>query len=202
MNLIVKRTSETREMAAAVVDWLNGKPIIDRCCTEDSRNRVIKIIETITKLDAAVRDAKSKPTLGDFLGGRESSDADVSRFKQDLNQQMRLYRGVPTVALLAKRWFFREGAIHDRTDPDEHFIARTIIELKNCGELHSVRVCECGTWYFARRRDQTFCSTKCRRHNYETSDAHRAKRREYSRNRYHDEKARDERNRARNRKVK
>lgn len=44
----------------------------------------------------------------------------------------------------------------------EVMAAHGILELARCGLLDRIRTCECGQWYFARKKDGVACSGTCR----------------------------------------
>ena len=67
------------------------------------------------------------------------------------------------------------------------FCLQEIAARDEAGTLERIRECKsegCGKWYEAGRRDQSFCSKACRRHEFNTSPMQRAKKADYERRKY------------------
>jgi hypothetical protein len=58
------------------------------------------------------------------------------------------------------------------------------MDLADDGALSLIRQCACENWFYAKRADQTACSTKCRHMKYEQTESFKAMRRKYMREYY------------------
>jgi hypothetical protein len=76
---------------------------------------------------------------------------------------------------------------------DEQSAVFLLYRLAEKRALGYLSCCDCGQWFLARRADQAYCSTKCRRSIASSSENFREQRRLYMRNYRHQLKERDER---------
>jgi hypothetical protein len=69
-----------------------------------------------------------------------------------------------------------------------------VMEILKAGMIDRLRRClNCTDWFYAERKDQKYCCTKCRRHAFNTSPEQRRANREYQKQRYWDGIERSER---------
>jgi len=94
-------------------------------------------------------------------------------------------RGAPRIAYVVQASKGNEGAIES-----ESGAVMCALQLFVRDELDRVRLCDCGNFYFAKRIDQRYCSTKCRVRFHQSSEEFKAKRRVYLRKLYRQNKQR------------
>jgi predicted RNA-binding Zn ribbon-like protein len=157
-----------------VIDYLNETE--DYCQeSEKSRQRVRELIENLKILTSqeVVATARSRKKFSKEI--RFAIDA--------VDKELDEYPATP-----ALNWS-PEGQLsfgHDfkkTRKGAEHLpgAAYSAMKLAEMGQVHQVRQCICGRWFFARTQNQKSCSSKCRHKLYERTAENRARRREYMR---------------------
>jgi hypothetical protein len=109
----------------------------------------------------------------------------LEALENKLNERLALYAATPTF----RRFDGRSWGVDDllgtsRIPVGESLAARSLCEIAYLRKLDRIRVCICGTWFYASRMDQQSCSPACRKNRHQQTDAYKEKRRAYMRGYY------------------
>jgi hypothetical protein len=110
----------------------------------------------------------------------------VKRALKRIQDVISAYPTKPWVHLFGERHEgLRFGDITTTGRPaGERMAVDSIMYLADDGVLPLIRECACEKWFYAKRTDQTACSTKCRHRKYEQTESFKAMRRKYMREYY------------------
>jgi hypothetical protein len=150
----------------------------------NGKKRIIELMRLILAFEAMVREYRD-PTL-DFQGEvLWRWPKKMISAKKKLNRILSGYKFSPDVMPAIRagtlEWDLENAG---RRTNGEMQKAEWVIELSKNGFLNHVRLCRCGQWFFARRRDSFTCSEKCRLDEYENTDSRIQRRRENARKYY------------------
>ncbi len=118
---------------------------------------------------------------------------EIERRKAALNRELARYRFTPYAYTTGpNQWtviWWRERERPERPDVmTEGQALELILNLARSRHLNRLRHCaRCERWLYAKFRHQNFCSAKCQQKQYTDTEEFRAHRREYMRDRYHDQ---------------
>jgi hypothetical protein len=116
----------------------------------------------------------------------------MDRALDELNRYLRRYRFRPLVTPWydanehPTRWFVHWYSGRPGRMPIGKFGPLDMIfDLARAGQLNRLRHCNhCRNWLYARSRHQIFCSTRCQQKQFTATEAFKAHRRQYMRDRY------------------
>ena len=175
-----KRHTDTRTVPGeqdgqCVAEFLNSAP-------PEAQERIEPLVRELKEAARYLRPAARKGYL-------RSLDSD--RVK-GINRRLEPYKTIPilhSASSSSGNFIFEDvpakfWSTEDEAEYKECEAVRALLELAKMNLLGSLRQCELNqNWFFARKKDQRFCSTSCRiRFNQGTPRAreyHRAKQREY-----------------------
>jgi len=198
----IKLSRDPAEVGASLVIALNElrepavQPGFDRVSLDEgkqwsysvsapkAKGRIIELIRLILDFERMVRENQDpKLDLRGELLWRPPKQM-VSMDKK-LNRMLSAYRVSPSVGASIRtgtlEWDLENAG---RRTNGELQMAEWAMELSKSGFLNRVRLCRCGQWFFAHRRDSFTCSSACRKHDYENTQERIEKRRENARKYY------------------
>jgi hypothetical protein len=166
-----------------LVSWLNATVGINQ---KGQNARVSRIIELLQKERAIKCLANSRTDAeGQRLARLISS---VSDSPLELNDLLLRYWVSPRLMFFEEGpriVYFSTAKTRGKVHLGEIGAVMSVMNLGSRDELDRVRKCHCGKYFFARRLDQLYCSTKCRVRYHQSSAEFKTKRRRYQRNWYH-----------------
>ena len=152
--------------------------------TKASRSRVLRLV-------ALIQDAESKLALSITQNPDRNlwtaCPSDLEEALDSVQETLRIYSMRPVVEIRGK---FGEGGLHfdhaagSSRPLGEQLAVWDITALAQRRQLHMMRECACGMWFYATRSDQRACSAGCRHRTYEQTEAFKEKRRSYMRDYY------------------
>jgi hypothetical protein len=198
----IKTSANPEEAGSSLALSLNGlrepsaKPGIDRVSLDGGktwsysvadpkgRGRIIELIRLILDFEGMVREQRD-PTLDFRAQMFWRPPKQMLSLKKRLDRILSGYKFSPDV-MPALRTGTLEWDLENtgRRTNGEVQKAEWVIELSKSGFLNRVRHCRCGQWFFARRCDSFTCSPRCRKDEYENTEARIEKRRENARKYY------------------
>jgi hypothetical protein len=109
----------------------------------------------------------------------------LSRLIKELNQRLEEYPGTYLFYFKSGReWVFDDDVISGKHFAGESIVIRCAIRLARAKLLNRVQECRCGMWFYAKFKHQHFCSGRCRKKHYESSETFKSERRDYMRRYY------------------
>lgn len=150
--------------------------------TAASRSRVEEIVKLLTEL---MHYQLHGEVWGGVWGDFPSDWPERLRLSMAINERVGMFRETLGVQLTpvpnqrAKLDFHSGGVACESRPNGEAMAVGSILHLVQAGHLDKLRRCKCESWFFARRKDQVFCSDVCRRRTYESKPAYKAKRKPY-----------------------
>ena len=148
------------------------------------RGRITELIRLILDFEGMVREARN-PTLSFRAELLWNAPKPMLSLKKKLDKILSGYKFspdvMPSIRTGTLEWDFENTG---RRTNGEAQMAEWVIGLSKGGFLNRVRLCRCKKWFFARRRDSFTCSPKCRKDEYENTEARIEKRRENARKYY------------------
>ena len=164
-----------------LIAWLQGQPIsrLHGKVTKASIKRILDLQDNLTEVLAEVERLPWTARMEDHLPR-------LDKLTRELNERLSLYASTPTFTLYDGRSWGIDDALdtYQRIPIGESLAARALCDLAYEGELKRVRVCICGSWFYASRVDQLSCSTACRKTKHQQTDTFKEKRRLYMREYY------------------
>jgi hypothetical protein len=154
--------------------WLNQDPTLPADSygrsTLASRRRVIGLIHDILDLIAMLQNAAEADPERDFS---INTPPEVKRALKRVQNVVSDYSTKPRVHLFGERCEgVRFGDISTSGRPTSERVAvESIMDLADDGALSLIRQCACENWFYAKRADQTSCSTTCRHGKYEQTES-------------------------------
>jgi hypothetical protein len=150
-----------------LLSWLNRELPKRYCSNPAARQRIEQLVESLQKYARLLKRGKQ-----DQGAGLAASVVHlISRY--------------PSRPLLGREGrnllFTREPVARTGAEEWETFAADAAMDLAEVDGLLNLQRCQCGKWFFARRKDQKSCSAKCRQKLYEQTYGFKAKRRKYMR---------------------
>ena len=165
-----------------LIDWLNDNNEArlprHKETPSSSRAKIKRLVESILKAQRLIEStpAGEKPPA-EF--GVEVRAANRILRTQAFHYDLELIQGTKS------QWSLHMSSkAHDVTKAE--MLANMALRwfLEN-GDITAVRMCACGSYFRAKRKNQEFCSGKCRHKKYEQTDESKEKRRVYMREYYH-----------------
>ncbi len=148
--------------------WLNRESSNGRW-SEASRQRVLTLRDAVSK---ALAHAGKRPT------------AELTAILRTINRRMSDYPMKSSVSLSGKGVLsFIQGSGPGKPQ-GEQLAAWALVALADTGHFDLLRKCECGRWYFAKRKDQKGHDAQCARKVYEQTEEYKARKRKKARERY------------------
>ena len=146
--------------------------------------RIIELIRLILDLERIVREYRD-PTLDVKAALLWSGPKEATSLRITLDKILSGYKYSPAVTPEIWSGTLSWGLENNsRRTNGEAQMAELVIDLSKSGMLNRIRLCQCGKWFFARRRDSLSCSAKCRKAEYEMTETRIQKRRENARKYY------------------
>jgi hypothetical protein len=172
-----KHTLKKKWHVPNIVDWLNGESRESWKTLLAPSDRRLKAL--VLLFQEAFRTIKSSPDPDVFKSEK------CVKAMTELNFLLSSYPAVHKLAIVGKtrewdlgEWYRSQG------DDYENVLAHVILKVAKDGDLERIRKCSCNKWFFARIESQTFCSARCRRKLYESSQEYKEHRRKYMRQYY------------------
>lgn len=185
------RSVNSPEVALAhesLTEWLNGENSYEgidpnyRNCPESSR-RILDLLKLVSKVVAELE--RKAPTLYPFFYRKSPEPSPIEEHAAivhfgAISAALVDYATVPYLAFQpsSKLWGLGHwpvglsGKAHNgmmqQLQPTfrpygEVMAAHAILELVRSGALHRIKQCDCGLWFFMKRRDGVACSDRCRK---------------------------------------
>ncbi len=169
LNNLIEKLRIGEHSVGDLIEWLNK--------SKESDTREEEVIETI-KTAVAVSKAIASLKAGVPLSKKESTSLQMRVALQNL-----AFVRVPLYAYL--RLSGKEGVVYELRSPTPgNWPLCVALRLFIEGDLHRVRQCVCGVWFYAPRADQLVHSAKCRQKKYQDTDEYRQERRAYMKKYY------------------
>ena len=192
-----KMTKQTLELGNMLAQWLNAAQGLSIGVSESAGpanpayEEVRGLIESLGMLEGTL---KAHPILS-VTKGRPSvflAASPGALLRDSINAVLGRYQFVPTLIVAGKRkvrlgWQCATPDSEQRKTMGDATMVRVLCTLADEGALSRLRHCassDCGRWFMADRGNKEFCSVKCRRRHQGTSEAFKAKRRDYMRDYY------------------
>lgn len=174
-RVLDKRESEWREIRRqTILAWLND-PLRKGLCSKLGQQRIEELVASLIYLNREFRKRSHK----------RGSTEELNRRATKVNEILSLYPSCKRV------WWDHDEGLEFGNDFGELWAehlednaAYYAVELAEIDALDGVLRCECGKWFFARRRHQRSCSPNCRHKLYEQKPTVKAMRRKYMRDYY------------------
>ena len=163
-----------------LIGWLRGQPcsVLHGKASKASIKRLLDLRETLIAVLNAVNQLPEWYRPEDYL-------PTLDPLAEELNERLSLYAATPRFTLYdLKSWGIDDALDTYRIPIGESLAARSLCEIAYRRRLDRVRKCLCGTWFYAKRADQTSCSPTCRKNKHQQTEAFREKRRIYMRSYY------------------
>jgi hypothetical protein len=164
-----------------LIGWLRGQPcsILHGKASKASIKRILDLHGTLVQVLAEIDQLPIWTRMEDDL-------PQLDPLIKELNERLALYAATPTFTLYDGRSWGINDALdtYHRIPVGESLAARSLCEIAYLRRLDRVRTCLCGTWFYAKRADQTSCSPTCRKNKHQQTEAFREKRRIYMRSYY------------------
>ncbi len=179
-------TPEVTLAHGSLTEWLNGENSYEGIASEyrnspESSGRILDLLKLVRKV--VTRFEREAPEMYPYSYGKSpkaswSEERIVVHFGA-ISRALADYATVPYIAFQpsSKLWGLGHWPVGlggpfnstmQKLQPTfrpygEVMAAHAILELVRSGALHRVKQCDCGRWFFMKRRDGVACSNTCRK---------------------------------------
>jgi hypothetical protein len=160
-----------------------------------SDKKIVSILEQLLALEE-IGSKKTDRRLEELERDLQKMDRRLNELNRDLRRYLFRLRFAPSYDA---NWRATRWSVHwysgrpGRTPMVTFGPLDMLVDLARAGHLNHLRRCNrCRNWLYARSRNQLFCSLKCQQKNYTETEAFKAYRRQYMRDRYRQQFSRRE----------